>query len=68
MLSLTLFFFLWVCFLLKVYTCVSESVIAEFVPFSTPKFRYYDKEILDAHYAPLNGELKIIEDKVNVFL
>ncbi|GKV45609.1 hypothetical protein SLEP1_g52673 [Rubroshorea leprosula] len=25
----------------KVYTCVNESVLAKFIPFSTPKFRFY---------------------------
>ncbi|WCJ38880.1 dicer-like 2 [Euphorbia peplus] len=28
----------------KVYTCKSEAVLAEFIPFSTTKFRYYDHE------------------------
>nr|GEZ01549.1 endoribonuclease Dicer homolog 2-like [Tanacetum cinerariifolium] len=30
----------------KVYTCVSESVLAEYISFSTPKYRYYkDTEV-----------------------
>ncbi|XP_065874496.1 endoribonuclease Dicer homolog 2-like isoform X2 [Euphorbia lathyris] len=28
----------------KVYTCKSESVLAEFIPFSTPKFIFFDHE------------------------
>uniref|UniRef100_M4ET69 Uncharacterized protein n=1 Tax=Brassica campestris TaxID=3711 RepID=M4ET69_BRACM len=27
--------------ILKVYTCANESVLAQFVPFSTPSFKYY---------------------------
>ncbi|XP_012466799.1 endoribonuclease Dicer homolog 2 isoform X4 [Gossypium raimondii] len=48
----------------KVYTCVSESVLAQFVPFSTPKFKFYqDMEIPYVLYARLVQELNVLKVK-----
>ncbi|XP_065875408.1 endoribonuclease Dicer homolog 2-like [Euphorbia lathyris] len=42
----------------KVYTCKSESVLAEFIPFSTPKFKSYNHdEIPDEIHAKLANQL-----------
>ncbi|XP_048324502.2 endoribonuclease Dicer homolog 2 isoform X1 [Ziziphus jujuba] len=48
----------------KVYTCANESVLSEFIPFSTPKFKFYrHKEIPYALYEHLTKELTILKDK-----
>ncbi|KAF2286426.1 hypothetical protein GH714_016865 [Hevea brasiliensis] len=48
----------------KVYTCVSDSVLAEFIPFSTPKFKFYNhKDIPYAIYVSLVEKLKILKAK-----
>ncbi|OMO99607.1 hypothetical protein CCACVL1_03710 [Corchorus capsularis] len=48
----------------KVYTCDSESVIAQYVPFSTPKFKFYQhKEIPYPLYARLVEELNTLKVK-----
>ncbi|XP_024024528.1 endoribonuclease Dicer homolog 2 isoform X2 [Morus notabilis] len=48
----------------KVYTCASESVIAEFIPISTPKFRYYrHEEITDDCFVSLADQLKSLQEK-----
>ncbi|BBH06838.1 dicer-like 2 [Prunus dulcis] len=48
----------------KVYTCVSESVLAEFIPHSIPKFKYYrHKEIPYALYAHITNQLKNLKEK-----
>eukprot|EP00257_Ricinus_communis_P014560 XP_015572262.1 endoribonuclease Dicer homolog 2 isoform X1 [Ricinus communis] len=48
----------------KVYTCASESVLAEFIPFSTPKFKFYKPmDIPYAIYASLAENLKILKSK-----
>ncbi|XVF02332.1 hypothetical protein REPUB_Repub04eG0166500 [Reevesia pubescens] len=48
----------------KVYTCASESVIAQFVPFSTPKFKFYQHmEIPYVLYAHLVEELNVLKVK-----
>ncbi|XP_021282374.1 endoribonuclease Dicer homolog 2 isoform X1 [Herrania umbratica] len=48
----------------KVYTCISESVLAQFVPFSTPKFRFYQHmEIQYVLYARLVEELNVLKVK-----
>ncbi|TYI43273.1 hypothetical protein ES332_A01G156600v1 [Gossypium tomentosum] len=50
----------------KVYTCVSESVLAQFVPFSTPKFKFYqDMEIPYVLYARMVQELNVLKVKDN---
>lgn len=55
-------------FVLKVYTCVSESVLANFVPFSTPKFLFYDDMMVpDRIYAYFEKELGNIKAKVCIF-
>ncbi|PON59109.1 Endoribonuclease Dicer-like [Parasponia andersonii] len=53
----------------KVYTCVSESVLSEFIPFSIPKFKFYrNKEIPYACFAHLADQLKILKDKHELVL
>ncbi|XP_041017414.1 endoribonuclease Dicer homolog 2 isoform X7 [Juglans microcarpa x Juglans regia] len=48
----------------KVYTCASESVLAQFIPFSTPKFKVYrHKEIPCSLYAHLTIELQSLKEK-----
>lgn len=49
----------------KVYSCASESVISEFVPFSTPRFRFYQhKNPPDHLYLPLSEHLNALKAKV----
>lgn len=53
---------------MKVYTCSSESVIAQYIPFSTPKFKIYkDIEFPYALYARLEDELNSLLSKVCIF-
>uniref|UniRef100_A0A1J3CVJ0 Endoribonuclease Dicer-like protein 2 n=1 Tax=Noccaea caerulescens TaxID=107243 RepID=A0A1J3CVJ0_NOCCA len=48
----------------KVFTCVNESVLAGFVPFSTPRFKYYeDMEIPSSKRASLVGMLENLTTK-----
>ncbi|KAM7272342.1 hypothetical protein ACFE04_027005 [Oxalis oulophora] len=48
----------------KVYTCESESVLAEFIPCSTPLFKFFkDTEIRDALYDHIIKQLGILEQK-----
>ncbi|KAH9670551.1 Endoribonuclease Dicer [Citrus sinensis] len=48
----------------KVYTCASESVLSNFIPFSTAKFKFYKyDEIPHALYTHLADELAMIELK-----
>ncbi|MBA0550596.1 hypothetical protein Golob_021531, partial [Gossypium lobatum] len=51
----------------KVYTCVSESVLTQFIPFSTPKFKFYqDMEIPYVLYARLVQELNVLKVKARL--
>ncbi|KAG6645299.1 endoribonuclease Dicer homolog 2-like isoform X1 [Carya illinoinensis] len=48
----------------KVYTCASESEVAQFIPFSTPKFKFYrHKEIPCILYERIAGELQTLKEK-----
>ncbi|XVF44119.1 hypothetical protein PTKIN_Ptkin02bG0094800 [Pterospermum kingtungense] len=48
----------------KVYTCISESVLAQFVSFSTPKFKFYQQtEIPDVLHDRLVEELSVLKVK-----
>ncbi|XP_052735386.1 endoribonuclease Dicer homolog 2 isoform X4 [Vigna angularis] len=48
----------------KVYTCVSEAVLAEFMPSSTPKFKFYrDSGIQFALFEDLALKLKILKEQ-----
>ncbi|KAK8567711.1 hypothetical protein V6N12_006288 [Hibiscus sabdariffa] len=48
----------------KVYTCESESVLAQFVPFSTPKFKFYHHmKIPNDLYEHLKKELDVLKVK-----
>nr|WOA03172.1 DICER-like protein 2 [Abelmoschus esculentus] len=52
----------------KVYTCASESVLAKFVPFSTPKFKFYQPmKITNCLYAQLEKDLDVLKLKVHIF-
>ena len=60
-------FFLPPCWL-KVYTCASESVLAQFIPFSTPKFKFYrDWKVQSTLYARLGDKLQVLKEKVSIF-
>ncbi|KAL4302013.1 hypothetical protein GQ457_10G025390 [Hibiscus cannabinus] len=49
----------------KVYTCESESVLAQFVPFSTPKFKFYHHvKIPNDLYEHLIKELDVLKVKI----
>ncbi|XP_010549776.1 PREDICTED: endoribonuclease Dicer homolog 2 isoform X2 [Tarenaya hassleriana] len=53
----------------KVYTCVSESVLAGFIPFSTPKFKFYQQlEIPCLVRASLEEELVRLKRKHRLFV
>ena len=53
---------------MKIYTCVGESVLAEFIPFSTPKFLFYEHmKIPDGVFAYLLKELGDLRAKVCSF-
>ncbi|XP_059442582.1 endoribonuclease Dicer homolog 2-like isoform X2 [Corylus avellana] len=48
----------------KVYTCASESVLAQFIPFPRPKFKFYShKEIPCTLYERLARDLQSLEEK-----
>ncbi|KAK8987614.1 hypothetical protein V6N11_027360 [Hibiscus sabdariffa] len=48
----------------KVYTCASELVLAQFIPFSTPKFKYYQHMgIPNDLYARMEKELNLLKVK-----
>jgi endoribonuclease Dicer len=50
------------------YTCASESVLAQFIPFSTPKFKFYrHEEIPCTLYGRLVHDLQSLEEKVSTF-
>ncbi|KAB1227316.1 hypothetical protein CJ030_MR1G000274 [Morella rubra] len=53
----------------KVYTCASESELAQSIPFSTPKFNFYrHKEIPSKLYEYLAGELQSLKEKHELLL
>ncbi|KAE8698887.1 Endoribonuclease Dicer-like protein 2 [Hibiscus syriacus] len=53
----------------KVYTCTSESVLAQFVPFSTPKFKFYKHmKIPNDLYAHLEKGLDALKVKAAEYL
>ncbi|KAF9674540.1 hypothetical protein SADUNF_Sadunf10G0137700 [Salix dunnii] len=53
----------------KVHTCDSETVLAKFIPFSTPKFLFYEHmKIPDSVYACLEKELGNLKAKHELFL
>ncbi|KAJ6718138.1 hypothetical protein OIU79_006129 [Salix purpurea] len=53
----------------KVHTCDSETVLAKFIPFSTPKFLVYEHmKIPDDVFAYLKNELGNLKAKHEVFL
>ncbi|ESW19460.1 hypothetical protein PHAVU_006G127100 [Phaseolus vulgaris] len=48
----------------KVYTCVSEAVLAEFIPSSTPKFKFYrDKGVEIALFRDLALKIRILKEQ-----
>ncbi|KAK7263739.1 hypothetical protein RJT34_31335 [Clitoria ternatea] len=53
----------------KVYTCKSEDVITQFIPISTPKFKFYmDKGIQLMLYQQLAVKLNTLKQQHEVFL
>ncbi|QHO06443.1 hypothetical protein HN51_065296 [Arachis hypogaea] len=53
----------------KVYTCVSEDVIAKFIPISTPKFKFYMKnEIPYVLFEKLAVELNMLKQQYELSL
>jgi hypothetical protein len=51
-----------------VYTCASESVLAQSIPFSTPKFKSYKhKEIPRTLYKQLDDDLQSLQEKVSTY-
>jgi len=55
-------------FEMKVYTCVSEAVITEFIPTSTPKFKFYSNNgIQFVLFEELASKLKMLKEQVCTF-
>ncbi|XP_062084109.1 endoribonuclease Dicer homolog 2 [Humulus lupulus] len=50
----------------KVYTCASDSVLSEFIPFSTPKFKFYQHK--ENHFPNIEDILKILIEKHELVL
>ena len=52
-------------FEMKVYTCVSEAVLTEFIPTSTPKFKFYQgNEVQSVLFEDLAFKLKMLKEQV----
>ncbi|GKE23200.1 endoribonuclease Dicer homolog 2-like protein, partial [Tanacetum coccineum] len=48
----------------KVYTCASESVLAEYISFSTPKYRYYkDTEVPSPALEMIKRDLSMLRER-----
>ncbi|XP_028180116.1 endoribonuclease Dicer homolog 2-like isoform X1 [Glycine soja] len=48
----------------KVYTCVSEAVLTEFIPTSTPKFKFYQgNEVQSVLFEDLAFKLKMLKEQ-----
>jgi hypothetical protein len=55
-------------FELKVYTCISDAVLSQFIPTSTPKFRYYKDNIVSyALFEELAKKLYALKQQVCTF-
>uniref|UniRef100_A0A2N9FEH6 Uncharacterized protein n=1 Tax=Fagus sylvatica TaxID=28930 RepID=A0A2N9FEH6_FAGSY len=53
----------------KVYTCASESVLAQFIPFPAPKFKFYrDQEIPAVLYGNLALRLQSLKEQHELLL
>ncbi|XP_057429681.1 endoribonuclease Dicer homolog 2-like isoform X2 [Lotus japonicus] len=52
----------------KVYTCTSEAVIREFMPISTPKFKFYEANALGIVFEELAIKLKKLKEQHELFL
>jgi len=53
---------------MKVYTSVSEAVITEFIPTSTPKLKFYnDDEIQFVLFEEIASKLKMLKEQVCTF-
>jgi hypothetical protein len=60
--------YLWFFFQLKVYTCISDAVLSQFIPTSTPKFRYYKDNIVSyALFEELAKKLYSLKKQVCTF-
>jgi len=63
-----MYYFFDIYFVMKVYTCVSEAVLAEFIPSSTPKFKFYrDKGVEIALFRDLALKIRILKEQVCTF-
>ena len=52
---------------MKVYTCSSESVLAEYIPFSNPKLKIYEHEDIPCSlFNTLAHDLERLKEKVNI--
>lgn len=52
---------------MKVYTCSSESVLAEYIPFSNPKLKIYEHvDIPCTLFLTLTHDLERLKEKVNI--
>jgi len=55
-------------FEMKVYTSVSEDVITEFIPTSTPKLKFYnDNGIQVVLFEEIASKLKVLKEQVCTF-
>jgi len=55
-------------FEMKVYTCVSEVVLTEFMPTSTPKFKFYQGNgVQSVLFEELAFKLKMLKEQVCTF-
>ena len=52
---------------MKVYTCSSESVLADYIPFSNPKLKIYEHvDIPSKLFQTLVHDLERLKEKVNI--
>jgi len=59
------FYDIFYFFELKVYTCVNDAVISKFIPTSTPKFQFYNGNVISyALFAELANKLSSLKQQV----
>jgi len=57
--------YIYYFFELKVYTCVSDAVISKFIPTSTPKFQFYNENVISyVQFAELANKLSSLKQQV----
>ncbi|KEH20231.1 endoribonuclease dicer-like protein [Medicago truncatula] len=53
----------------KVYTCVSDAVISKFIPTSTPKFQFYNENVISyALFAELANKLSSLKQQHELYV